>query len=433
MPDIAAIAGLSARKTVRLVREGSLAPSAVAQSFAARIAAREPEVQAFTHFDAAGFAAEAAGIGTTGALAGVVLGVKDVIETADMPTAYGSAVYEGVRPAADAPCVALARAAGAVIAGKTVSTEFAMSSPGKTRNPHHPGHTPGGSSSGSCAAVAAGMVHSAFATQTSGSLIRPAAYCGVAGYKPSFGTLNRAGVKVLSDTLDTLGVVAGSLRDAAFVTATLAEDPSLVIPGRVGTPRIGLFRTSRWPLAEDSTRLALDRAVAALAAAGVEVAEIPVPDWFESLFAYHDAVMGWETPRSLAYEYKVLGERISPVTRGFLDLLSKTTRPQYEAAMKACEARADRLDALLGPCDAILTPAAAGEAPRGLGATGDPVFNKAWTLLHGPCVSVPAGKGAGGLPVAVQVVGRLHDDARLLAAAAFVEDALAAAQGGVTP
>ncbi|MCK0198924.1 amidase [Ancylobacter sp. 6x-1] len=417
------IAALSGRESAARVAAGTLAPEAVARAFAARIAAREDDVQAWMAFDA-GRAIVEAKAAPAGPLAGVTFGVKDVIETADMPTGYGSAVYQGSRPVADAPVVALTRQFGGMVLGKTVSTEFAMSSPGKTRNPFNPAHTPGGSSSGSCAAVGAGMAHAAFGTQTSGSIIRPAAYCGVVGYKPSFGTLNRTGAKPLSDSLDTIGLMTRDVRDAAFITGVLAENPAIAV-GTLRPPRVGLFRTSRWALAEPATRAALERATAAIRAGGGTVVDLDVPEDFERLYAFHDAVMGWETPRTLAYERNVLGDRISPITRGFLDLLARATRADYDAALAALKQREAIVERLLGGCDVLLTPAAPGEAPTGLAATGDPVFNKVWTLLHAPALTVPAGYGPAGLPVGVQVVGRIGADGDTLTAAAFIEDALA--------
>ncbi|TBW41346.1 amidase [Siculibacillus lacustris] len=425
-PPNDALAALSARETARRVAAGDLAAEAVCRAFVQRIADGDAALGAWAHVDAERALEAARAVDRSGPLAGVTFGVKDVIDTADMPTEYGSAAYAGVRPVWDAPIVALTRRFGGVVLGKTVTTEFAMASPGPTRNPVDPAHTPGGSSSGSCAAVAAGMVHAAFGTQTSGSLIRPASYCGVVGYKPTFGVLNRTAVKVLSDSLDTLGVVTRDVRDAAFVTAALAERPGLAVAERVAPPRVGLFRTSRWALAEPATRAALDRTVAALAAAGVEVRDVAVPEWFEGLWAAHDAVMGWETPRSLAYERDRLGDRLTAVTRRFLDTLAATTFADYTAARDVARGRRDLLDELLSGCDVLITPAAPGEAPLGLGATGDPVFNKVWTLLHGPCLSLPAGRGPAGLPVGVQIVGRIGADADLLAAAAFIEQALAA-------
>lgn len=416
---------LPARETAARLAARTLSAAEMVESALARIAVREPEVRAFETLDADG-ARAAAKAATAGPLAGVTFGVKDVIDTADLPTGYGSALYVGTRPRWDAPCVALTRRMGGVVMGKTVSTEFAMSSPNQTRNPHNPAHTPGGSSSGSCAAVAAGMVQVAFGTQTAGSIVRPASYCGVVGYKPSFGTLNRAGVKPLSDSLDHLGLITRDVRDAAFAVAALAEKPELAQGRTNGALRVGMFRTSRWAQAEPATSEALARAARAVEAAGGSVREIEVPEEFEGLYALFDAVMGFETPRTLAYEYGVLGDRIAPLTRAFLDTLSKATRADYDAALAVLRDREAIAARLIGDCDILLTPAAPGEAPRGLGATGDPVFNKVWTLLHVPALSVPAGTGPNGLPVGVQVIGRLGADAQTLAAAATLEDALKA-------
>lgn len=416
---------LSARETAARVNDSSLTAQTVCAAFADRIAAAEPQVQAFAYFDRERALAEAFAA-PAGPLAGVTFGVKDIIDTADMPTSYGSEVYEGYQPAWDAPAVALARRLGGVVMGKTVTVEFALKSPGKTRNPHNPAHTPGGSSSGSCAAVAAGMVQVAFGTQTAGSILRPSSYCGVVGYKPSFGTLNRTGVKPLSDSLDHVGLVTRDVRDAAFAVAALAEKPALA-QGTAGPGlRVGLFRTSRWAQAEPATRAALARATAAIQAAGGTVRELDVPESFEGYYALFDAVMGWETPRTLDYERYQLGERLSPITLDFIETLARATREDYDAALAELKHREALVEELLDGCDVLITPAAPGEAPAGLGATGDPVFNKVWTLLHVPALAVPAGLGPQGLPVGVQVIGRIGTDAETLAAAAFIEDALKA-------
>src|SRR5215472_2842684 len=235
-----------------------------------------------------------------GPLHGIPLAVKDVIDTFDLPTTYGSPIYAGHRPAADAACVALARASGAVVLGKTVSTEFAYFTPGKTTNPHNPAHTPGGSSSGSAAAVGAGMAPLAFGTQTAGSILRPASYCGVVGYKPSFGLVPRAGVKVLADSLDTVGVLARNVEDAAFFIGVLTDRRALRDVEALLPPRIGFCRTPMWDDAEPATIAALDRARSALLAAGARIDEIPVPDDHQGLVAAHDTIMSYEMTRALA-------------------------------------------------------------------------------------------------------------------------------------
>ncbi|HJU19945.1 MAG TPA: amidase, partial [Stellaceae bacterium] len=361
-------------------------------------------------------------------LHGIPIAVKDLIDTVDMPTAYGSPIYQGHRPAADASCVALARAAGAVVLGKTVTTEFACFTPGKTANPHNPAHTPGGSSSGSAAAVADFMAPLAFGTQTAGSVIRPAAYCGVVGYKPSFGVINRAGVKPLADSLDTIGVIARTVEDAAFFVGVVAERPALrrLTPPRQA-PRFGLYRTPLWDRAEAATAAALDRAREGLERAGATVVELAIAPEHEGLNAAQEAIMGFEIARALAYERLECSAELSPPLARLIDAGLAVGAAAYDGAQAEAAASRDRLPAFFGGCDAVLVPAAPGEAPQGLGATGNPVFNRMWTLLGTPAVTVPARWGGNGLPTGVQLVGRIGDDARLLAAAWFLERALAAA------
>jgi Asp-tRNA(Asn)/Glu-tRNA(Gln) amidotransferase A subunit family amidase len=429
MPDflLSDILALSARAVAARVAGGDVSAEAVARAYLDRIAARDAAIEAWVSIDREPVLAAARardGAGTGGMLAGVPVGVKDVIDTADLPTGYGSALYAGHRPAADASCVALARGAGAVVLGKTVATEFAMASPGKTRNPWNPGHTPGGSSSGSCAAVASGMALMAFGTQTVGSITRPAAYCGVVGYKPSFGLLPRAGVKPLADTLDTLGIITRDVRDAAYCTAALAGRSALVVPEDPRPPRIGIFPTSRWALAEAPAREAMSRTQAAAEAAGYALRDLSVPGWFDGLFALQDAILGWEVAQSLAHERLACADRVAPATRAFFETRIRTTADEYDAALAVLAGIRPLVDDLFEDVDVLLTPAATGEAPEGLESTGNAVFNRAWTLLHLPCITVPVGLGPRGLPVGVQLVGRLGQDARLLAAAAQVEDAL---------
>ncbi|HVB17851.1 MAG TPA: amidase, partial [Stellaceae bacterium] len=364
----------------------------------------------------------------SGPLHGVPIAVKDLLDTADMPTGYGSVIYEGHRPAADAACVALARAAGAVVVGKTVTTEFACFTPGKTANPHNPAHTPGGSSSGSAAAVADFMVPLAFGTQTAGSIIRPASFCGVVGYKPSFGLIARAGAKMLADSLDTVGMMARDVADAAFFAGVLSGRRALrELAMPAAPPRFGLYRTPMWDEAEPSAIAAFERARTALENAGAWVAEIAVPPEHRGLTAAQDLVMGFELVRSLAYERIMHSAELSPRLGQMLDAGMAVGADAYDAAKAETAAARARLDAFFGPCDAMLVPAAPGEAPQGLGYTGNPVFNRMWTLLGVPCVTLPALWGESGLPTGIQLVGRIGDDARLMAASLFAEQALAAA------
>ena len=421
---------LSAREAARQIAERRITADELAAAYIERIEAREAVTGAWQYFDRAGALAAARRRDAEpprGPLHGAPIAVKDLIDTVDMPTAYGSPIYRGHRPAADASCVALARAAGAVVLGKTVTTEFATFTPGKTANPRNPAHTPGGSSSGSAAAVADGMAPLAFGTQTAGSVIRPGAYCGCVAYKPSFGLINRAGVKTLADSLDTIGVFARSVADAAFFVGVLAERPAL---RQLDTPqpplRFGLYRTPMWDEAEPATAAALDAARAALERAGAAVAELAIAQEHEGLTEAQDTIMGFEMVRALAHERIEHSAELSPRLAQQLDAGMAIGADVYDAALARAAAARAALDGFFARCDAVLVPAAPGEAPAGLGNTGNPIFNRMWTLLGVPCVTLPARWADNGLPTGVQLVGRLRDDARLMGCAAFLERALAA-------
>ena len=418
---------LSARDIAARIAKGSLTAEAATRACLDRIATREAVVGAWQHLDpdhAIAEARERDRTGSSGPLHGVPIGVKDLIDTHDMPTGYGSPIYHGHRPAADAACVALARAAGAVVIGKTVTTEFATFFPGKTANPHNSAHTPGGSSSGSAAAVADGMVPLAFGTQTAGSVIRPASFCGVVGYKPSFGTISRAGVKPLSDSLDTVGVMARNVADAAFFTAVLGDRPDLRLDDAMARPRIAFYRTPEWSEAGADTIAALDHAAVRLSRAGAPTVEISGPPEQDGLVEAQKIVMDYESARSLSFERITRPQDLSASLRERIAIgLSHSARTYDEARRTVTLARA-ALPSLFRDFDALLVPAAPGAAPKGLERTGDPIFNRAWTILHLPCITLPGWRNAGGLPVGVQLVARLGDDARLLRAAAFLERAL---------
>lgn len=419
---------LTAREAARHIAERKLTAEALVTAYLDRIAARENVVGAWQYLDREQALAEARrrdAEPSRGPLHGVPIAVKDLIDTCDMPTAYGSPIYRDHRPAADASCVALARAAGAVVLGKTVTTEFATFTPGKTANPHNPAHTPGGSSSGSAAAVADGMAPLAFGTQTAGSVIRPASFCGVVGYKPSFGLISRAGVKPLADSLDTVGVLARTVDDAAFFAGVLTDRPALRHLAMPAQPaHFGLYRTPFWDEAEPTAATALDVARTALERAGASVEELSIAPEHHGLSEAQDKIMGLEMARSLAHERISHSAELSPRLAQQLDTGMAVGADEYDAARTATETARTGLAAFFGRCDAILVPAAPGEAPAGLGYTGDPVFNRMWTLLGTPCVTLPAHWGETGLPTGVQLVGRMQDDSRLLACAAFLERAL---------
>ena len=423
----------TARAMVAAMKEGTMSAQAAVESCLAVIAAREPVVGAWMIVDAEAALAqarahdEARRLGDElPPLAGVPLAVKDNIDTADLPTSYGSTIYDGYRPRADAACVAQARTAGLVVLGKTVSTEFAYYSPGKTANPHNPEHTPGGSSQGSAAAVAAGMVPLAFGTQTAGSVIRPAAYCGVVGYKPSWGTIPRPGVKVLSDWLDTVGVFARDVADAAFFVAGLTGRPAWAAEPEAGRRfTLSVLREPYPGAAEPEAVRALDRAAEALAEAGHAITDLPTPPAWQQIPRLQRLVMAYDMDKALGHERRAHEASLSSIMKTYLDEGRGTAARAYDAAMAATRETVSGIDAVFGTADVILSPPAPGEAPRGLHATGDPAFNRLWTQLQLPCLTLPAGVGPGGLPVGVQLAARFGQDAVLLAAAAALEAALA--------
>ena len=353
-------------------------------------------------------------------LAGLPVGVKDIIDTADMPTTYGSAAYTGHRPECDAACVALVRAAGGIVLGKTVSTEFAYFQPGKTANPHNPAHSPGGSSSGSAAAVADHMVPFAFGTQTGGSVIRPAAYCGVVGYKASYGALPLYGVKALSHDLDTLGFFCREVADIHLMRAALVGATRAAAAGG-RAPKIGLCRTHEWAQADRDSQTAVLAAAKSLEAAGAEVVEIDLAPPFADLVERQKLVMAQNAARDLAFEYNQRRDRLSSHIIGLIEQGREVDFTAYQDALTAAGEGRELLDGVFGEVDVLLCPSAPGEAPKGLTATGDPVFNRMWTLLGNPCVNLPGHKGGNGLPVGVQAVGALGQDEALLAHCRWME------------
>ena len=391
-----------------------------------RIAARDPVVRAWVHLDADQALAQARRIDTTSLapqLRGVPVGVKDVFDTFDMPSRYGSPIYADYRPRTDAAVVALLRGMGGLVLGKTVTTEFATFTPNVTTNPHNPAHTPGGSSSGSAAAVAAGMVPVAFGTQTIGSVIRPAAYCGVVGYKPSFGLLPRTGVKAISDCLDTVGCFTRSVADAAFFVGALARRPLAIGAGN-HAPRIGLCLTAQWPHAQAETQALFAGLGARLSGAGADVRDYVMPTLYDGINAAQDIIAAVEMAACLADEHRRFPHLMSERLRARLDEGVAIPANDYDAAMTLARQGRQALAEAMAGFDVLVVPSAMGEAPKGLGATGDPVFNRTWSLLHTPCVQVPLTSGPNGLPLGVQVVGRIGDDARTLACADWIEQRL---------
>ena len=388
-----------------------------------RIGQREAEVQAWAYLNADAALEQAKQLDQApvqGLLHGLPIGVKDLFDTHDMPTTYGSGIYAGHQPAADASVVALCREQGAIMLGKTVTTEFATFTPGKTRNPHRATHTPGGSSSGSAAAVADYMVPLAFASQTAASVIRPAAYCGIVGYKPSFGLVNRAGVKALSDSLDTLGFLARSVEDVALFAAAATGDRSLMQLDVSSTPRVALCRTHEWPHADADTHNAMEEAAFSLAKAGVPVREVELPAAFSGLLQAQKDIMSFDLARSLADERLNHADALSPGLRELLAAGQQVSWEQYRAALQLASAARAMVSSAFGEHEVVLAPSATGEAPATLGQTGDPVFGRVWTLLGLPCVHLPFSRGASGMPTGLQVIGRHGEDKVALRVAAWL-------------
>jgi len=416
---------LSALDLVRRIEAGELTPRAVVDLCAEAIDARESDVGAFVALDleAARRAAADPRLAST-PLRGVPVAFKDIYDTADFPTQYGSPIYAGYRPRADATAVALARRAGAIVIGKTVTTEFASLVPSPTRNPHNSAHTPGGSSSGSAAAVAAAMVPITFGTQTAGSVIRPAAFCGVAGFKPSYRLIPLVGVKAVSWHLDTGGLFGAGVADVAFVAAAILDRDLRVDRAAPSAPRIALVRSHLWPKASAAMGNALETATRVAAAAGAKVADVTLPPIVEEAWAAQFAIQDYETFRSTAFEYDRHRDMIGKQLREQLDRAAAITADEYDAARRIASRARQVLADTMADHDVILTPSAPGAAPHGLGATGDPAFNRLWTLMGTPCINVP-GLYENELPLGVQIVGRFGRDRAALEAALFLERAIA--------
>ena len=407
------------------IRTGKLRSVDLVEACLERIARREHQVHAWTWLDPSAALASARQRDRQppdGPLHGVPIAVKDIIDTVDMPTAYGSPIYRGKQPNWDASCVALARRAGAVILGKTVSTELAYFAPGPTANPRNLQHTPGGSSSGSAAAVADGMVPAGFGTQTAASVTRPASYCGVVGYKASHGGFNLAGIKPFAPSFDSLGTLTRQVVDAQWLRwALLGEHRSAESGIWAGKPRIGVCHTPWWDNADADCQQAIASAAQALAAAGATLADVTLPAHFDQLAAHHKAIMAYEAAQSLAFEYDRHHAQLSAQLRQLIDDGLAISRAQYvETQRLAVLARAEFAQWMQG-WDALLAPSATGPAPLGLHATGDPLFSRIWTLLGVPSVTLPGASARNALPIGVQLIGKAGEDEQLLAIARWAE------------
>jgi Asp-tRNA(Asn)/Glu-tRNA(Gln) amidotransferase A subunit family amidase len=440
--DLTNLYALSGAEAARLIRDGVVSSVQYVEACLARVREVDGNVEAWTFLDPEHAWAQAKAADEwrllgrpLGPLHGVPVGLKDIIDTADMPTENGSPLHAGRTPSRDAAVVAMLRGAGAVIMGKTVTTEFAVRQPGKTRNPHDPAHTPGGSSSGSAAAVAAGMVPLALGSQTGGSTIRPASFCGVYGLKPTRGLVPRTGMFQLSQTLDHVGLFGRTIEDVALLLEVLEghdeRDPATTPRARIDyravaagepplAPMFAFVKTSRWPQVDEDARAAFGELMAVL---GDRVEEVELATPAEETAEWHRHVMESEMTVNLAREWTHGREGLSAALRERLESGHQVRARDYLAALN----RIPQLNASFGELfeqryDAILTPAAFGTAPLGLASTGDPAFCSLWTLCGMPALSVPLMRGANGLPLGVQLVGPRHGDGRLLRTARWLVD-----------
>jgi Asp-tRNA(Asn)/Glu-tRNA(Gln) amidotransferase A subunit family amidase len=423
----------SAADAARAIRDGAVSAEELVGACLARIRETDPQVQAWAFLDPEHAAAQARARDLDrregkplGPLHGVPVGIKDIIDTADMPTEDGTALHAGRMPLRDATVVRMLREAGAVIIGKTVTTELATSAPGKTRNPHNAEHTPGGSSSGSAAAVVAGMVPLAIGTQTNGSVIRPAAFCGAFAFKPTHGLVPRTGILRQSPPLDHVGVFGRTVEDLALAAECIAgcdEDDRDTRPRarppfvRVQAeepplpPKLAFVRTPVWDRADAETHAAFAELVAHL---GERVEEIALPDPAAEAWDWHRTIMEADLAASFDREYERGRDRLSASLRGRIERGRRVLALEYQRALARARVLAEAIGGEFDRFDALLTPAAPGTAPRGLESTGDPVFCTLWTLCGMPAVNLPLMTGGNGLPIGVQLVGARGDDARLL-------------------
>ncbi|AMJ63104.1 amidase [Bosea sp. PAMC 26642] len=406
---------LRLREIIGRIASGKSSPQAELARCQAAIDAAEPDIQAFA-------SRPSSLVAGSGPLAGIACGVKDIIDTADLPTGMGSPIYEGWRPHADAPIVMALKAAGATVAGKTHTTAFAFLDPAPTHNPHDRQASPGGSSAGSAAAVAAGMVPLAIGTQTGGSVVRPAAYCGIAGIKPSYGLLPTVGVKTFSWSLDTVGLMAASADDLGLSLAAIAGRPDLdSAPADLKGLRLGIQRQDFAGEPEPGTEAALARLCELATAAGARIVELASPSALAEAYWAHGPLQDYEATQALAWEYANHRDAIAPKLRAYLDTARTVTPAQYDEARRLSRRGRDAARGLFAEVDVVLAYAAPGEAPATRDSTGDARFNRLWTLLGSPCLTIPVMRGPRGLPVGVQIIAGFGADAHVIAVAKALE------------
>ncbi|HEX3484107.1 MAG TPA: amidase [Micropepsaceae bacterium] len=417
----------SACDIARGVAAGTFTAEAVVRDCLARIEERDKDVKAWAFIDPELALTQARAIdrnGAKGVLSGVPLGIKDIIDTFDMPTDMGSPIYRNNRTAADASSVALARRAGAVILGKTITCEFAGLTPNVTCNPRNLDHSPGGSSSGSAAAVADAMCAVGYGTQTGGSVLRPASFCGAVGYKPTYNLIARGGIKFAAESRDTIGLIGRSVDDVDLVASVLIARP--LAPVRDTPPRIGLCRTHLWDAALPESKAAIENTARRLEAAGARIHDVALPESFAVLQEARTIVNPVERARSMAHEWNTNRALISPgLTRQIEEGLS-IPHARYIASLQRMKECRDGLPDVFGDCDVLLVPCVTGEAPKGLASTGDTRFQEFWTALHTPAITLPTHNGPNGLPIGIQFVAPLYKDETLLSVARWAAERLAA-------
>jgi Asp-tRNA(Asn)/Glu-tRNA(Gln) amidotransferase A subunit family amidase len=412
---------LSLLDLLRRIDAGDFTPEGALRLCRDAVLLDDETIRAFVSVD------HAATVGQSGPLKGIAVGVKDIIDTAEMPTEYGSSIYAGWRPKADATVVSLLKRAGATVLGKTATTAFAHLDPTETRNPRNLAHSPGGSSSGSAAAVAAGMIPLAVGTQTGGSVIRPASYCGITAIKPSFRVLPTVGIKTYSWSLDTPGLFAKSVDDVAFALAAMTGRDEVRVDGaEIPAPRIGVVLQEFGDDPEPDSAAALERAVRAAESAGAGIRPLPLPAALGDASRAHQLLQDFEAIRALGWEYDHHRDALPPKLRSALDEAQGYSGLDYDLARRAAHRARGVLGEIFNGVDALLTFSAPGPAPKGLGSTGNARFNRLWTLMGNPCVNVPCWTGDEGLPVGVQVIAAFGKDDKALAASKFIESAIRA-------
>lgn len=415
----------TANEVVALVARGATSVRAVVDACLARVDVREPDVRALAYWDTRAALATAESIDRYSGVEkarGLVAGVKDVIDTADMPTSYGSAFYEGHQPSADAVCVSKLRASGVLVLCKTVTAEFAGADPVPTANPLDLTRTPGGSSSGSAAAVADGMIHVALSTQTGGSTIRPASYCGIVGFKPTFGVIERTGIKLISESLDTVGLMGRDVAAVALTAACVSGTDHFDHFRSTPPPNFVICQTPFWSEAESSCRSTLALTERMLRdGGGAATSALALPSEFETANDVFKIIMSREASRALAYEINTSPNLVGAFMREFARLGAGWSASDYAQALGKAERLREIFSQLIDEETIVVTPSAPGSAPRDRNTTGSPVFNSMWTMLHAPCVTVPVGRDDNGMPVGVQLVAKPGCDRLLLGGAAWLE------------